>query len=213
MARDDTGPAARRMRQIVAGAFVQYPETPKAKLKDWLYSWTMKAILYLCLVSMAACDSHSSLCVDNVLCVSTAHWDSTKCACVANGDAGACVQTIQCSAVAHWDPVQCDCVVDQVDGGADAGCVDNILCTMGAHWDTTLCKCVSNSDLGTSCSTACAGTQGCPEKCTGCSASQLCCPWAGGACQLNDAGMCTANGGFQCATPTMKGLCPDQCYP
>jgi hypothetical protein len=48
--------------------------------------------------------------------------------------------------------------------------------------------------------------------CSGCTAGQLCCPWAGGACMPTDGG-CMGAGGFQCAAATAAGLCPDQCFP
>jgi hypothetical protein len=168
----------------------------------------MKALLAL---ALAACQGTTALCVDTVLCAQNAHWDPSKCMCVAHGDGG-CVQNVACSAQAYWDPVRCACVAN---GGTDMGCVQNVFCSDSAHWDPLTCMCVVNaaSDMASSCSSVCSGgTPGCPRMCSGCTTGQLCCPWAGGACLPTDAG-CMSNGGFQCATATPAGLCPDQCFP
>jgi hypothetical protein len=180
--------------------------------------------LSVVLAAAACSNDRGGLCVDTVLCVQGAHWDSNKCACVLNGDGGGCVQTVECTTQAHWDPVACMCVLDQggSDGGAgDAGCVDNIQCVVGAHWDSAQCKCVvdavdmaNSGDLASGCSTSCAGgTTGCPGMCSNCNQGQLCCAWAGGVCIPNDMGTCSGAGGYSCATPTAQGVCPNQCYP
>ncbi len=70
-------------------------------------------------------------------------------------------------------------------------------------------------DMAEECNTSCSGgKKGCPSMCTpGCGGGQLCCAYAGGACQITDAGTCANSGGFSCATPTSAGVCPIQCYP
>jgi hypothetical protein len=69
-------------------------------------------------------------------------------------------------------------------------------------------------DMSQNCSGGCGGgTGGCPQNCTGCMVSELCCPWSGGACMVTDAGTCQGASGFKCATPTALGVCPNQCYP
>jgi hypothetical protein len=115
-----------------------------------------------------------------------------------------------------------------VGAGCGHQCVDNLACVQGAHWDSDQCTCVfadggvpdlsvadlSASDLG-GCMSGCGGGgTGCPNQCTGCTAGQLCCAWAGGACIPDpDLGTCSGNGGYSCATPTAAGVCPNQCYP
>jgi len=108
--------------------------------------------------------------------------------------------------------------------GCGRECVDNLACVQGAHWDPDQCTCVLGDagvpDLGfdlsgvAGCSSSCGGGgTGCPAQCTGCKAGELCCAFAGGACMPDvDAGTCTGNSGYSCATPD-KGVCPNQCFP
>jgi hypothetical protein len=111
--------------------------------------------------------------------------------------------------------------------GCSHDCVDNLACVQGAHWDSDQCTCVMGDagvkldlggdlagDLG-GCSSSCSGGgSGCPGMCSGCKAGELCCAWSGGACNFDaDAGTCVGNGGYSCAQPTVKGECPNQCYP
>ena len=74
---------------------------------------------------------------------------------------------------------------------------------------------LAGHDLAGACSAGCnGGGPGCPAMCTGCKTGELCCAWSGGACLFDeDAGTCVGNGGYSCATPTVKGECPSQCYP
>jgi hypothetical protein len=181
---------------------------------------SMRNLIYgvTCLLAIAGCHDQQGLCVQTAACSMNAAWDPGKCACVplATDDAGGCVQTVACSDSARWDATRCECVVEPLDGGAhDARfCVDNVLCIRGAHWDPTACQCVLNPDMAESCSTSCAGgTTGCDRCSPACAQGELCCAWAGGACIPDDAGGCSASGGFHCATPTAEGLCPNQCYP
>ncbi len=55
----------------------------------------------------------------------------------------ACVQNTLCVLTAHWDAGQCRCVPNDTDAGTV--CVQRTLCVVTAHWDTTLCQCVPNT--------------------------------------------------------------------
>jgi hypothetical protein len=80
----------------------------------------------------ASADAGPAVCVERVLCVRTAHFDSHLCRCVSNADdaadAGAdadgdadadgCNEHALCFAGYHWDPAPCRCVLDDSDGGA-----------------------------------------------------------------------------------------------
>jgi hypothetical protein len=85
----------------------------------------------------------------------------------------------------------------------------------GAQACTLNCPILDAGTDADSCSNQCSGGgRGCAGRCAaGCTNGELCCPWAGGACIPNDAGGCTGAGGYQCATPTSAGVCPDQCFP
>jgi len=78
----------------------------------------------------ADCGGTCAVCVQNVLCTTTSHFDNTVCKCVPN----TCVDTIACIMGTHWSSVQCKCVSDT--------CVDTIACKLGTHWDSYQCTCV-----------------------------------------------------------------------
>ncbi len=77
-------------------------------------------------------------CVQNEMCALTAHWDSSKCACVPNS----CVEKVMCTTDSHWDSVLCQCVTNYtcevlecstgyhcemkgINGGSMAVCIKN----------------------------------------------------------------------------------------
>jgi hypothetical protein len=71
-------------------------------------------------------------CVQTVLCTTTSHFDTSKCACVPN----TCVQTVLCTTTSHFDTSKCACVPNT--------CVQTQLCIKTSHWDSTKCACVAN---------------------------------------------------------------------